>query len=209
MANISFYAKGALIPTGSGLGFYGDAGFGSSVTVGAYQGSTFVTNSTGSTQGASSNNIKYHNAGSGLLSVSGTGIGIDAITYNDASLRVRFDHSSEVQAQNAELRVYDRANINNSAVGVTTQAAEIVHPWLTQAPATTGSGVNDGKWYSIGGSGSILSLSPSPGPTGVFVGNGTSTHTSSIHDWYIGLSASPDSIGSKTAYGLYVSLEYL
>ena len=209
MASISFYANGALIPTGSGLGFYGDAGFGSSVTVGAYQGSTFVTNSTGSTQGAAGDNIKYHNVGSGLLSVSGTGIGIDAIPYSAATLQVRFDHSSEVRAENAELRVYDRTNINNSAVGVTTQAAEIVHPWLTEAPSTEGSGVNDGRWYSIGGSGSILSLSPSPGPTGVFVGNGTSTHTSSIHDWYVGLSASPDSIGSKTAYGLYVSLEYL
>ena len=209
MASISFYANGTLIPTGSGLGCYGDAGFGSSVTVGAYQGSTFITNSTGTTQGAQGTNIKYHNAGSGLLSVSGTGIGIDAIPYNAASLQIRFDHTSQVQAQNAELRVYDRTNINNVPVGGTTQATEIVHPWTSQSPATPGSGVNDGKWYSIGGSGSVLSLSPSPGPTGVFVGNGTSTYSSTVHDWYIGLTASPDSIGSKTSYGLYVSLEYL
>ena len=208
MASISFYSKGVLIPTGSGLGFYGDAGFGSSVTVGGYQGTTYITNSTGSTQGASGNNIKYHNVGSGLLTVGGTATKIDAISYHDATLQIRFDHTSEVQAQNAELRVYDRSNINNNAVGVTTQAAEIVHPWIGGAD-TTGSGVNDGRFYSINGSGSILSLSPSPGPTGVFVGNGTSTYSSTIHDWYVGMSASPNSIGSKTSYGLYVSLEYL
>jgi hypothetical protein len=32
---------------------------------------------------------------------------------------------------------------------------------------------------------------------------------STRHDWYIALSASPDSIGSKTDFGLYFTLEYL
>jgi hypothetical protein len=54
-----------------------------------------------------------------------------------------------------------------------------------------------------------MSLSPSPGPTGIFVGAGNSTYSSTVHDWFVGISASPNSIGSKTEYGLYVSLEYL
>jgi len=29
------------------------------------------------------------------------------------------------------------------------------------------------------------------------------------HDWYVALSATPESIGSKTEYGLYFTLEYL
>jgi hypothetical protein len=29
------------------------------------------------------------------------------------------------------------------------------------------------------------------------------------HDWFIAMSASPDSIGSKTDFGLYFTLEYL
>ena len=33
-------------------------------------------------------------------------------------------------------------------------------------------------------------------------------HQSKQHDWYIGLTASPDSIGSKTDFGLYFTLEY-
>lgn len=32
---------------------------------------------------------------------------------------------------------------------------------------------------------------------------------STRHDWYVALSASPDSIGSKTDFGLYFTLEYL
>ena len=34
-------------------------------------------------------------------------------------------------------------------------------------------------------------------------------HQSRRHDWYLAISASPDSIGSKTQYGLYFTLEYL
>jgi len=34
-------------------------------------------------------------------------------------------------------------------------------------------------------------------------------HQAERHDWYVALSASPDSIGSKTQYGLYFTLEYL
>ena len=34
-------------------------------------------------------------------------------------------------------------------------------------------------------------------------------HQSLQHDWYVALSASPESIGSKTDFGLYFTLEYL
>lgn len=209
MATISFYTDGLQIGGGSGLGFYGDAGFGASVAVGAYQGRTFITNSTGTAQGAEGDNIKYVNAGSGILGTTGTGIGIDAIPYNQASLQIKFTHTSSVRVQNPVLRIYDRSDIDNAASGVTTKVAEICHPWGTQAPATTGSGVNDGRWYTPEGSTTIFSLSPSPGPTGVYVGNGNSTYSSTIHDWYVAMSSSPNSIGSKTKYGLYVALEYL
>ena len=209
MATISFYSDGNQIGGGSGLGFYGDAGFGASVAVGAYQGKTFITNSTGTAQGPEGDNIKYVNAGSGILGAVGSGIGIDAIPYTQASLQIKFTHTSTVRVQNPELRIYDRSNIANAASGVTTKVAEICHPWATQTPVTAGSGVNDGKWYTPAGSSTTFSLSPSPGPTGVYVGNGNSTYSSTVHDWYVAMSASPNSIGSKTQYGLYVSSEYL
>ena len=63
---------------------------------------------------------------------------------------------------------------------------------------------------NVGGSGIIVPISDSPGASGNYAHNGTgSEHTATQHDWYLAISASPDSIGSKTQYGLYVELEYL
>jgi hypothetical protein len=95
MATISFYTDGNQIGGGSGLGFYGDAGFGASVAVGAYQGRTFITNSTGTAQGPQGDNIKYVNPGSGILGAVGSGIGIDAIPI----LKPHFKSSLNTQAQ--------------------------------------------------------------------------------------------------------------
>jgi len=56
----------------------------------------------------------------------------------------------------------------------------------------------------------VVPLAQSPGPSGHYAGNGTAnTGQYTQHDWYLAISASPDSIGSKTQYGLYVELEYL
>jgi hypothetical protein len=42
-----------------------------------------------------------------------------------------------------------------------------------------------------------------------WVSNSGASLKAPVHDWYVALSASPDSIGSKTNYGLYFTLEYL
>lgn len=39
--------------------------------------------------------------------------------------------------------------------------------------------------------------------------NEGAAHTSNQHDWYLAISSEPESIGSKTDYGLYFSCEYL
>lgn len=214
MPSITFYTNDTEITGSNGLGFYGNAGFGSSVSVDSYQGSTFITNSTGTLQGAAGNNIKFLNSGSGYPGVIGSGIGVDALTNDEATLQIRFTHTggTEVQCQNAEFRIYDRSSIGSSAVGVLTKVAELHHPDTVRFPATAdtfeGSGAGNGSFNSLGGV-TALTLSPSPGPLGIHIGDGTSTHESATHDWYLALSAAPASIGSKTEYGAYVSLEYL
>ena len=66
------------------------------------------------------------------------------------------------------------------------------------------------KLAFVGGSGIYVPLAKSPGPSGQYAGNGSAnTGQYYQHDWYVGVTASPDSIGSKTQYGLYVELEYL
>jgi len=210
MAAIDYYISTGSdfnINTGlSGLGFFGSNGFGASVAVGAWQGRTYVTDGNGTVQGPEAQNVQFLNAGSGILGQVGTGIGLQAIPNYQATLNVRFTHSSAVKTQNVELRIYDRVNINLGASGVTTKVAEIIHPGNTQV--ANGSG--DSQWLTPAGSAVTVQLAPSPGLSGVFAGNGSnSTYSATRHDNYVAISASPDSIGAKTQYGLYTSLEYL
>jgi len=193
---------------GSGLAFFGGAGFGSSVEVGAYQGTTFVSDGTGATKGAQAQNIKFLNLGSGVIGAASSGIGLQAIPNYQSTLNIRFSHTSKVKTQNCEMRIYDRTNINNAASGVTTKVAEIIHPRVTQF--ATGSG--DSQWITPNGSGVVATFANSPGTSGFYAGDGVtvvSTKQSARHDWYAAVSASPDSIGNKTKYGLFFSLEYL
>lgn len=236
MATLGFYAGNTTISnlSGSGLGFYGSS-FGGSVSVGSFQQTTFITNADGTTQGASANNVKFLNDGSGVIPTALDGTGLKYIPNSSATLNVRFTHGTAVKTQNARVRVFDRTAADNPASGVTTRIAELIH--TSELLTVQGSG-DDFWWgssshdgtdaqgsfqgspnpdvrlpagsYTVGGSGIIVPISDSPGASGDYANGGTgSAQTSTQHDWYLAISASPDSIGSKTQYGLYVTLEYL
>lgn len=191
--------------SGSGLGFYGSDGFGASVPVGEYQGRTFITNGAGTSHGSEADNIAFLNSGSGVIGQAGSGIGLQYIPNYQATLQIRFTHDTPVQCTSAKLYGYDRTSINNEPSGVTLKAFEIIRPQNDQA-APAGSG--DDTWTTLEGTGSYLDLCPSPGVSGLYAGNGSnSTWADTTHDWFVGLSASPDSIGSKT-FGGYFSCEY-
>lgn len=210
MAAIDFFADALAVEnlSGSGLGFYG-ASFGSSVQVGAYQNSTFITDGNGTSEGPQVNNLEWVHPDSGSID------GLAEVTMTSipnflATLNPRFTHGSAVQVQNVKARIYDRTNIDNPASGVTTQVAELLHVDIVQ----NDNGSGDSSWIEItpvtGGSGTIVDLADSPGANGLFAGNGSqSTRADTQHDWYLALSASPDSIGSKTLYGFYIELEFL
>lgn len=208
MAAIDFYIWAGsdfnLDMAGSGLGFFGSS-FGSSVPVGSWQSTTYVTDGNGVAQGPQANNVKWIHANSGEVAGS-TDLHLQYIPNYQTSLNIRFTHGSAVKVQNVEARIYDRNNINVGASGVTTKVAEIIHPSTSQA--VQGSG--DAAWITAAGSGVPVPMSDSPGMSGEYAGNGTgSVWEDARHDWYLGLSASPTTIGSKTSYGLYCSLEYL
>jgi|TARA_R110002020_G_scaffold435346_1_gene645522 hypothetical protein len=213
MAQIDFLVNTAgfnynLNVGGSGIAFFGDSGFGQSVNVGSYQGTTFVSDGSGGTQGAQGKNIKWLNAGSGIIGAASSGVGLRAIPNYQSTLQIRFTHGSAVKTQNAELRIYDRSSINSAAVGVTTKVAEIIHPSELLGPGGSG----DRSWITPYGSGVVVNLAGSPGISGLYAGDGVSsisTRSFTRHDWHAAISASPDSIGNKTSYGLYFALEYL
>ena len=207
MAAIEFWAAGyndiqIHNLSSSGIGFYGSA-FGNSVAVGEYQTTTYITNSNGTSQGPQINNVKYLNPSSGYVNSATSGMPLLNIPNYLSTLNIRFTHSSPVKTQNVKLYIYDRVSINNEASGVLTKVAEIIHPDVLQT--ATGSG--DSNWITPTGSSVIVDLVASPGTSG-FRPNGANT-SDTRHDWYTVISASPNSVGSKTQYGLYTSLEYL
>lgn len=146
------------VSDGSGLGFYGAGGFGSSVALDAYQDRTFVTNALGNDPGPAARNIKYVSPASGIMQA--VSPQVDKLAYmngSEATLIINFDHSSAVKVQNAQLRIYDRGNINNPASGVNTKVAEIVNfngsgsvaSWLADAGTETADvvGSGDALWW--------------------------------------------------------------
>jgi hypothetical protein len=203
-ATIKFYAGDAISYelAGSGIGFFGANGFGSSVAVNSYQNNTYITDADGVYQGPKANNIIYTNPSSGIVNTNATSTNLRSIYNGYATLNVRFENDTPVQTQNAKLRIYDRTSITNPASGVTTKVAELIK--------TVDDSNNDGSgsatWATFPGTG-FINLAASPGTSGLSPsGSGT---VDDRHDWYLALSASPDSIGSKKQYALWIELEYL
>ena len=212
MATLTFNTGGYLTSinnlNGSGLGFFGSGGFGNSVAVGAYQDTTFITDGNGVSQGPQGNNVKWVHPSSGQVGGS-TNVALTSLPNYQSTLNVRFNHTSSVRTQNARLYIYDRTSLSNAPTGVTCAVAHIVHPSTSQV--TGGSGLS--TWEFPSGSSyvnaSTLSNgnSYSPGLSGQSP-NGPST-TSLDHDWYFAISASPNSVGSKSLFGLWFQTEYL
>ena len=222
---------------GSGLGFFG-GGFGISVPVGQYQDTTYVTNGDGTSSGVRVNNTKWVSSvsipNSGVSANGGATIGLSGMPNYYAPLRVTFSHSEAVKVQNCKLRIFDRNDISKPASGVSTKVFECRHPQPNEAHnGQSGTlamrGVSNFAWSEFDPAEAQFDLdfTASPGMSGLntsaaetlpsgladgsinWLTNQGAAHESTRHDWYIAMSASPDSIGSKTQYGLYFTLEYL
>lgn len=211
-ASISFLAGGYNLPisnlNNSGLGFFGSAGFGNSVAVGAWQGSTYITDGNGVNQGPQVNNTQWTHPSSGTVQ-NGTNLALNSIPNYQSTLNVHLSNSSAVRTQNAKLYIYDRSSLNNGPSGVTCSVAHVIHPGTTQT--ATGSG--DTSWQTPAGSSYVPSsqfangVPFSPGVSGNSPNGGNTIDTN--HDWYYNISASPNSVGSKTMFGLWFQTEYL
>jgi hypothetical protein len=195
---------------GSGIGFYGPGGFGSSIKVGDYQDNTYITDASGAVQGPQGNNVKYVHPNSGMIPTNNTLL-LRNIPNYQGSVNVRFSNPTAVQITNATATYFDRVNTNNPPSGLICKMAQLIHPWTTQTPAGSG----DTTWWTPGGSGGTvngttydppIALANSPGTSG-WSPNGAAT-TDTQHDWYLACSVQVSSIGSKL-FALSVQLEYL
>jgi len=237
MADITFYGNGVAGTEttdsdvinhagGSGVGFYGDD-HGISVPIGSYQSSTFITNADGTNEGAQLHNSQWVNTSGVKADLLASKKLINMPNYL-APLNIRFANSEAVMVQNCKLLIFDRNDIGQHASGVITTVYENRHPhslWSVGSLDQHGTGSSDGNWdvydSTGGGNPAYMIFTDSPGTSGTNTNtsdNGLTlgqlteegvTHRSLRHDWYISLSASPTTIGSKTDYGLYFTVEYL
>ena len=238
MAAITFYANisgagssadGQLMnhSGGDALGFFGPS-FGVSIPIGGQQDSTFVTSSDGATPGSQLNNTKWEDTNK-TKSNTVTDVSLTNLPNYLAPLNIRFEHSEAVMVQNCKLRIFNRSDINTHADGVTTYVYECRHPSdqsVAGSLAMHGISSSDGNWTVYDGIGDVedMILSNSPGHRGTntstedesgdpnslgFLSREGVTHRALRHDWYMATGCSPATIGSKTAYGMYFSCEYL
>lgn len=181
-----------ILPAASGglntIGFYGPA-FGFSVKVGEYNETTYRTTEDGQTDGGALPNLKYANVSGAFVGPSIVAEELLSISNTEATVRVRLTTDSAVGTQNTNFRSFDKSSIDNAPSGVTVQAAEIIKPGAPQ-------GSGDQFWMAIQGSGSVLSLDDQVTPA-------------TEHNWYIGLSSLPTSIGEKTNFAFYFETEFL
>jgi hypothetical protein len=208
-AAIDFYGGLGASLTGlgaSGIGFYG-ATFGSSVQVSSYQDSTFITNSNGTVNGGQIDNNKYLGNTSGVSVNGGTAEMLSGVPTTSGTLNVRFTFDSVVMTQNGQFRIMDRVSADAPASGVTAEVAQLVNGGSGVDQGTGAAQASHNGWMALAGSGTTMTLLSSPGSGGLSP-SGTGT-TDTRHDWYLAMSATPTSIGSKTSFGAYVSLEYL
>lgn len=237
MAEIKFYGNildqdgdGELInhSAGSGLGFYGN-GFGISVPVGQQQSTTFITNAVGTSEGSRLHNTAMSTVGTqntkGTVAIDGAApIDLDRLPNYLCPLNIRFTHTEPVRVQNCKLRIFDRNNIANHASGVVTYVYEARHPATVQTVLNLNhKGRSENTWYEFDPNDAMsdMTFTSSPGASGKntnsldtnaalgYLTNQGSLNQSTRHDWYAALSSEPVSIGSKTQYGLYFTLEYL
>lgn len=180
----------------SGIGFFGST-FGQSVNVGFYQDSTYETDSNGTSQGKTLSNVKWAHAQSGYVNGANL-LNLLAIPNSDASLNIRFTHTSQVSLVNARVWITDRSSTTGIPAGVTTKVAQIIHTGVSQVS----NGVGNASWSTMGGTG-FLSISTSPG-SGLLAVTGANAQ----HDWFLAISQSPDSVGSKLST-LRFQAEYL
>lgn len=179
------------------IGFFGDSGPGSFITINTYQDKTFVVNEDGdavpgavNTASGELTNLKYINSSSVNPNASGS-VGVSTITEMDATLRVQFTEPSgnAVTIQNATLKC---VNIN-AASGVDDEDA--LASGITMYGFEVG---KDSSWskFSDDAADNELSLADRAG-------------SSIVHDFHIGLSLSPIGTGEKTDFAFLFKLEYI
>lgn len=165
------------------LGFFGSAGPGNSISVGSYQDSTYRTTDGGADQGRGIN-VKYIDANN--VSIDGADNSALPVAAGSGTMTISLSGVSSVQTQNAALYSFQMDASSGvqqatAADNMTVQMCEINI---------------DSAWTDVS----------SDGSNSVSFNNHTTAATR--HDFYPGISARPNTTGTKKLWGFFFSVEY-
>lgn len=181
MATYTWYLQGTSPTTIEATDIVQFAGgtFGSAITVGAYNDSTHVESSVGADD--SSANTPHNNKylTSNTVSLNGAGSSsLSAAATSACALKINFADAASVTTTSHIFYAYDGSTTTAVPTGVTFYAAE----------------QGDANWTNAEGSAAAVTI--------------TDDTASTSHDYYILMSASPESVGLKTAFKLRDELTY-
>lgn len=164
---------------------FAGASFDDPITVDEWNDSTHVESSVGAndSDGNTPNNNKFVSdaGGTGGDSEADWGDGtedLDQITTAEAALKINFSDASSVTTTSAIFYAYNGSSTATGPTGVNFKAAE----------------VGDATFTDAEGSGSAVSI--------------TDDTAATSHDYFLVVSASPASVGEKTAFKLRIELTY-
>lgn len=187
MATYTWYLQGTAATTIDATDIIQFAGgtFDSAITVNSYNSSTHVETSVGGDKSSANtpknNKFISQTGGTGGDSQVDVGAGtvdLDTVVDANCALKINFAHTSAVAVTGHIFYAYDGTTPATAPVDIDVRAAEQGDANFTQAE----------------GSGSALSITDSASATS--------------HDFYIILSASPESVGEKTAFKFRDELTY-
>ena len=181
MATFTFTLQGSsdtVIGATDRLQFAGAGGFDSKVTVGAYNDSTHVKSSADAND-SNGNTPENNKYVSGTTADWGDGVeNLNLITDAECALKINFSDAASVEITDAIFYAYDGTTTTAVPTGVTFQAAE----------------QGDANWSNAEGSAAAVALADQAAATS--------------HDYFIAVSASPESVGLKSAFAIRVELTY-
>lgn len=181
MATYTWYLQGGTATTiaeTDKVQFAG-AAFNSAIQVGQYNDSTHVQTSGGANKSSSNTPRNNKYLTNTTVSINGAGSSaLSSISQANCALRINFSHTTAVTIQDHIFYAYNGSNTATGPTGVTFRAAER----------------GNSSWSTPAGSGSALSLADKTAATS--------------HDFYLAISASPDSVGEKSAFVLRDELTY-
>lgn len=188
MATFTWQLQGASPTTidATDLLQFAGAAFDDPITVGQYNDSTHVESSVGAndSSGNTPKNNKFisQSGGTGGDSQVNVGAGtvdLDTVSTANSALKINFSDGASVSTTGAVFYAYDGTTPANAPVGVDFRAAE----------------QGDANFTEAEGSGAPVTINDDTAATS--------------HDYFLIVSASPTSVGEKTAFALRIELTYI